>query len=84
MEEFINEFHPQIHSQYQRYLRRNNPPKIGAVVKTLICGFGGLGGQILTVSETNNEKYSTLKDSSGDEYILRLENWWKKLEILSE
>ena len=82
MEDFIKQYHQEVYEEYERYLRRNNPPKIGSMVKTLKAGFGGMGGQELEVTDIDNK---WVKLSNGvDKYISDINDWWKELQILSE
>ena len=82
MEDFIKQYHQEVYEEYERYLRRNNPPKIGSMVKTLKAGFGGMGGQELEVIGIT-EKWIRLSDGV-DTYVSDINEWWKELKILSE
>ena len=81
LNEYIKLKYPDIFEEYQRYLNRENLPKIGDTVKTLVRGFGGLGGQILKIVEYD-DTYVTLINSEGDKYITTIDTWYKKIEVI--
>ena len=82
MRDFIKEFYPEIEESYQRYLRKNTPPKVGSTVKSLRSGFGGSGGQTLKVIDVDDNGITL--QLTGLKYFSRMENWWKELSIVSE
>lgn len=82
MENFMKEYHQEIYEEYERYLRKNNPPKIGSMIKTLRAGFGGSGGQELEVVDIT-DKWVRL-DNGVNKYVSDINEWWKELQILSE
>ena len=81
LNEYIKLEYPNIFEEYQRYLNRENLPKIGDTVKTLVRGFGGFGGQILKIVEYD-DTYVTLINSEGDKYITKIDTWYKKMEVI--
>lgn len=82
MEKFLKKYHSEILEEYQMYLRKDNPPKVGSMIKTLKAGFGGSGGQELKVIEVT-EKWVRLSNGV-DTYVSDIYDWWKELKILSE
>lgn len=83
MEQFIKEFFPEVAEAYKRYIRKDNPPAISSVVMSLRNGFGGDGGQTLTVTDIN-DKYLILTNKKGEKYASGVDVWWKELKIIVE
>lgn len=79
LEEYININYPALVEEYKRYQNRHKLPSVGEKVITLRMGFGGPGGQILTVSEID-EQYLTLTDDDNS-YISERETWYKDLKV---
>ena len=81
MRNFIKEFYPEIEETYERYLRRDTPPKVGSIVKSLRSGFGGSGGQTLKVIDVDGNGITL--QLTDLKYFSHMENWWKELSIIS-
>ena len=80
--EFLQEYHPEIYKEYQRYLRRDNPPKAGSTVKALRPGFGGLAGVIRQVTELTDD--GIVLGCGEYKFLSNKEDWWRELEVVSD
>lgn len=83
---YVNTNYPEVAEEFERYLRRDTLPAIGTKVKTLVAGYGGIGGQILYVI-AHNETYIELgvrKSNTEGQYLCNIKRWYIDLKILDE
>lgn len=92
LEQFLTQYDPESFKNYQRYLNRHNIPKKGDTVKALVAGFGGNGGQILTVLGRSTDPEFSSENFDKDYLILQRHNgkslattsiWWQQIEVIS-
>ena len=86
IKDFLQEYHPEILSEYERYLRKDILPKVGSTVKTLRSGFGGGVGITRKVVELTEDGIILAHSNidGGGRYLSKTNNWWKDLEVISE
>ena len=98
LQNYIQENHPNIIKEYERYIRKDTPLKIGTLVKCLRSGYGGMAGverKVKNYFDKGKQKpFTSLKGefqcnvmvlTDGERnYWLDFENWWKEVEILKE
>lgn len=92
-EQFVEYKRQDLLKEYNRYLKRYNIPKSGNIVKSIIIGYGGNGGQILEVlGESTDPKflesnygtgYIVLRSCENDSiYLSPISNWWEEIEVI--
>lgn len=90
IEQFVEQYHPELLKEYWRYVNRYNVPKKGELVKSLKSGFGGPGGQVLEVlgrstdpefiGENYAEEYIILQ-RNNQTYLANVSDWWRTIEV---
>jgi hypothetical protein len=78
-EEYVEENYPEIVKEYERYVHREDVPKVGDWVKSLVIGFGGNAGKILKVTEVDEEGITLSNEKN--EYYAKLRAWYKYFEL---
>lgn len=79
LEMYLEDNHPSILAEYKRFLKRDELPEVGGLVKTLRWGFGGPDGVIREVIKVDGVGI-TVTDGIRD-YYSEITNWHKDLVI---
>lgn len=72
---FMFKYDPTLFLKYLNYQRKERLPDVGTKVVTLRAGFGGWSGDIRCIKEID-EKYITLSDDNGKEYMSDIKTWY--------
>lgn len=93
LEQYIQLNHPDIMSEYQHFLRKEQLPEVGRRVEALVNGYGGYTGKTLRVvgyaikgekdsdGTTWGGNFIRLTDGKG-EYLCELDEWWKEIKVV--
>jgi hypothetical protein len=92
LEQFLEQYNQDALNDYRRYLNRHNIPKKGDTVKSLVAGFGGMCGQVLTVigrstdPEFANQNFADdyiILQRHGGKSLAKTSIWWQQIEVVS-